>query len=59
MIPEIAAILTTIIEQVGLPLILKWIASTSPADQVQAILDAEYAAARSATDAEAKAGLTP
>lgn len=54
----VAALLETIVSQVGLPLLLKWIASAAPADEVQAILDAEYAAARAAVDAEAKAALT-
>lgn len=53
----VIAMLEALIEQVGLPLLLQWIASRSPADQVQTILDAEYATARAAADAEAKAVL--
>lgn len=57
MIPVLVSILEAIVEQVGLPLLLQWIAGNNDQAQVQAILDAEYKAARLAADAEAKAVL--
>lgn len=53
------ALLETLAEQVGLPLVLRWLASKTPEEQAQALLSAEYAAIRQATDAEAAAALKP
>jgi hypothetical protein len=53
------AVLDALVEQVGIPLVVKWLAAKSPQDQTQALLDAEYAAARAAADAEAAAVLKP
>jgi hypothetical protein len=52
------AVLEALATQVGIPLILKWIAAKSPQEQTQSILDAEYSATRTATDAEARLILT-
>lgn len=59
MTPEeiVIALLETLAEKVGLPLIIKWLTSKVPQDQATALLEAEYAAARAAADAEAKAVL--
>ena len=55
----VVALLETLVQQVGVPLVMKFIATKVPAEQAQALLDAEYAAARVAADAEAAAVLPP
>lgn len=49
-----ATVLSTILKGLGLPFVGRWLAASAPEDEVAAILDAEYAAARAASDAEAE-----
>lgn len=59
MTPEgvVFAILEAVVQNVGLPVIIKWLAGVAPQDTVATALAAEYAAARAAADAEAAAVL--
>lgn len=49
------SIVELVVEQYGLPLLAKLFAKAVPQDQANAILEAEYAAARAAADAVAVA----
>jgi hypothetical protein len=53
----VVSVLETLVSQVGIPLVLKWLATKVPAEQAAAILGAEFSAARTAADAEAGAVL--
>ena len=53
----LGTILEAILEEVGLPGLMKWLLARTPQAQAQAILDAEYAGTRAAADAEATAVL--
>lgn len=57
MTPEQLALslLEVLVEKVGLPLLAKVFASKVPQDQANAMLEAEYSAARTAADAAAVA----
>lgn len=55
----IFAILKVIEEAMGLATLIRYLAKSSPSDQVKAMLDAEYAAMRATVDAEARATLVP
>lgn len=57
MIPVIEQILLVIVEQIGLPALLQWILARTPQEEAQAILVAQFAAAKAAVDAQAKAEL--
>lgn len=48
-------LLDVLVEKVGLPLLAKAFAKRVPQDQANALLDAEYTAARAAADAAAVA----
>lgn len=48
------ALLLIIIEQVGIPLLLKLIASKSPEEVTSSLLAAEYATMRAAVDEQAR-----
>jgi hypothetical protein len=50
-------ILGTIVEDIGVPALIRWLTARTSEDQLRAILDAEYQAARAAADAEANAVL--
>jgi len=47
------ALLDVLVEKVGLPLLAKAFAARVPQNQANALLDAEYSAARAAADAAA------
>jgi hypothetical protein len=51
------AILEALVQQLGLPFFVKYLTGKASAADAQTMLDAEYAAARAAADAEAKAVL--
>lgn len=52
-------ILAALVEDIGVPALLRWLTARTSEEQVRSILDAEYAAARAAADAEAKEVLDP
>lgn len=47
-------ILVALVEEVGIPFVMRVIAARTPRDVASAALDAEYDAIRTATDAEAR-----
>ena len=53
----VEAIVGVLVEQVGVPLLLRLVAAKAPAEQRAALLQAELDAIRAAADAEAKAVL--
>lgn len=52
-------VLLALVEDIGIPALVRWLLGKTDAEQVQAILDAEYATARALADAKAKAELEP
>lgn len=52
-------ILLAIVEDIGIPALVRWLSARTTKEEIQAVLDAEYAAARAAADAQAKAELDP